>query len=345
VAAPLAKRVLVIGARGELGTLTTRAFEGAGWEVRPGSRRPRSGEVRVDVDQAESAAAIADGDELVVNTVPHRGLLVERAVLERGGVAINVSGLPAAAGRALRAAAGGARGTVLMNAGLVPGVSNLVAAELLRAHPHADELEIVLTLSAAARRGPAAVQLIRRGLTTVSRHRTVSVSLPEPFGERECVGFAETDAGWLGGIAEGRLIRVYICLAEPEAHALLLTQNRSGRVSRLPKSPIGWRRPVSGARPDDEPVAHWVAAKFRGRVIEARTLECHGHYLHAAHATVVFAEALLARPQPAGCLDPEELLTLSDLEAPLLAAGIAIVSRGQGTRTSGDAYDRANADN
>ena len=336
--------MLVIGAHGELGTLTAGTFQAAGWEVRRGSRRPRSGEVRVDVDEPESAAAVARDDELIVNAVPHPGLLVERAVLERGGALINVSALPAAAGRALRAGAGGARGTVLMNAGLVPGVSNLVAADLLRTHPHADELEIVLTLSATSSRGPAGVQLIRRGLTAVPRHRTAWVPLPEPFGECECVGFAERETGWLGGMAEGRLVRVYICLAEQEAHARLLTYNRSGSVTRLPKSPIGWQRPASRAGASAEPVAHWVAAKRRGRRLEARTLECDGHYQHAARSTVVFAEGLLGRERAGGCFDPEELFTLSELEAPLLNAGVRLVSHDLATSGRGDAYDRVNAD-
>jgi saccharopine dehydrogenase-like NADP-dependent oxidoreductase len=47
-----------------------------------------------------------------------------------------------------------------MNAGLAPGVTNLVAAERLRAHPEADDLEIVFTLSSATARGPASVDVI-----------------------------------------------------------------------------------------------------------------------------------------------------------------------------------------
>ena len=75
-----------------------------------------------------------DEHELVVNTVPHPDLLAERYVLEHGGALINVSDLPAAAARSLRAVGGGARGTVVMNAGLAPGVTTIVAADLLRLH-------------------------------------------------------------------------------------------------------------------------------------------------------------------------------------------------------------------
>ena len=211
-----------------LGTLTARAFAAAGWEVQGAARRPLAGQIKIDLDRRESILAALRGHDLVVNTVPHPGLWPERLVLERGGRLINTSALPAAASRALRAVAGDARGTVLMNAGLAPGVTNLVAAYLLHLHPEAHELQIVITLSSTAPRGPASAQFVRRGLTAVARHRTVDVRLPGPFGERRCVGFGEGDAGWLGGVAEGRVVRVYICVYEPTAHRQLLELNDDG---------------------------------------------------------------------------------------------------------------------
>src|SRR5690348_12776459 len=116
-------RALVIGAQGVLGALTVRALEAAGWVVRSGARRPETGQIEIDLGRADSIAVAMDEHELVVNTVPHPDLLAERYVLEHGGVLINVSDLPAAAARALRAVSGGARGTVVMSAGLAPGVT------------------------------------------------------------------------------------------------------------------------------------------------------------------------------------------------------------------------------
>src|SRR5438105_15534085 len=66
-----AKQALIIGARGVLGTLTARAFQDAGWEVRCAARRPRAGEVHVDLDQPATIAPALSEHELVVNTVPH----------------------------------------------------------------------------------------------------------------------------------------------------------------------------------------------------------------------------------------------------------------------------------
>jgi hypothetical protein len=319
-------RALVIGAHGVLGALTADAFDAAGWEVRRGAREPRAREVRVDLDRPESIAAAIRDDELVVNTVPHRGLTAERAVLERGGVLINTSAMSAAGGRALRAVAGGARGTVLMNAGLAPGVTTIVAADLLRQHPGAEELELVFSLSSVAPRGPESADFIRRGLTTVARHRTVAVPLPEPFDELLCVGFGEGDAGWFGGIAEGRVVRVYVYITEPAVHERILQLNELGRMEELPDSLIGPRGQSVDGTASDEPVAHWIAARRGGRRLAARTVRCRGDVLHAARSTVVLAEALLARPRRGGCFDPEELFTLAEVEAELAAAGVSVVA-------------------
>jgi hypothetical protein len=332
-------RVLIIGARGVFGQVAARAFTSAGWKVRRGARHPRPGQVAIDLDRPDSIAANLDVGELVLNTVPHPSLLAERHVLERGGVLINTSALPAAAGRSLRAVAGGATGTVLMNAGLAPGVTSVVAADLLRVHPDADELEIVCTLSVASPRGPASADFIHRGLTTVSRHRTAWIPLPPPFGTRRCLGFGEDDAGWLGGVAEGRMVRVYLCIAEPAAHQQLLELNGEGAMTKLRRSPIGARRLPERAAPSDEPVAHWIAAKRNGRRLAARTVECRGDFVHAAHSTLVFADALLAHEASGGCFDPEEICAAATVEARLRTAGITIVARGVGDGGAGDRGD------
>ena len=322
----IAKRVLIIGVGGVLGILTARAFGDAGWEVRGAARRPGPGQSEVDLDSYESVAATVREDELVVNTVPHPALLAERFVLEVGGTLINTSAMPAAAGRSLRAVAGGARGTVLMNAGLAPGVTTLVAADLLHRHPDAHALEIVFTLSSAAPRGPASADFIHRGLTTVARHRTTVVPLPAPFGERRCVGFGEGEAGWLGGVAEGRVVRLYICIVEPSAHQRLLELNSAGAMTELPRSLFRSRELLAGAPASSEPVAHWIAASRGERRLSARTVECRGDFLHAARVTVAFADTLLAQKRPGGCFDAEEISTLSGLRSRLRAAGITIAS-------------------
>jgi hypothetical protein len=327
-------RALVIGGRGVLGGLAVRAFSEAGWQVRSGVRGAGAAEIELDLDRPESVRAALREHELVVNTVPHSDLIAERLVLEHGGTLINIATLPAAATRGLRAVAGGARGTVLMNAGLAPGVTTIVAAELLHRHPEAEELEMVFSLAAAVPRGPASVDFVQRGLKAVARHRTAVVPLPEPFGERTCVGFGEDDAGWLGGIAEGRIVRQYICVLEPPMHEWLLTLNDVGALTRLSKSLIRPRPPDSDRTPSQEPVAHWVAAVRGDRRLAVWTVQCRGDSVHTARSAVVFAEALLARRPGGGCFDPEEICTLADVRADLEAVGVTVAPAEQPLRSS-----------
>jgi hypothetical protein len=319
-------QVLIIGAGGMLGGLTARAFRTAGWQVRCAARRPRDGQLGLDLSHVGSVARVLRATELVVNTVPHPGLLAERAVLEHGGMLINTSTLPASAGRSLRAIAGGAQGTVLMNAGLAPGVTSLVATDLLRRHPEAEELEIVFSLSTGTPRAPASADFVHHGLAGVPQHRTALVPLPQPFGERRCLGFDEVDAGWLGGIAEGRLVRSYLCILERAAHEWLLGLNRAGAMTTLPRS-LFTAGPQCGRPTRPEPVAHWVAVCRRERRLAARTIQCTGGVIHAARSTVAFAEAMCAREPRGGCFDPEELFTLAELESNLRASGIRIVDQ------------------
>ena len=161
----------------------------------------------------------------------------------------------------------------------------------------------------------------------MARHRTALVPLPRPFGERRCLGFGEGDAGWLGGIAEGRIVRQYVCIAEPAVHERLLELNSAGAMTSLPRSLIESRKQRVDGTASDEPVAHWIAAIRAGRRLAVRTVECVGGSLSAARSTVVFADALRTEPPPSGCFDPEEIWTLSGVEAKLRAAGITVVPR------------------
>ncbi len=105
-------------------------------------------------------------------------------VLDRGGLLINVSAMAARFAPRLRREPGPPRGTVLMNAGIAPGLTNLLAADLLARHPEADEVELVFTISVKGSVGPAGGH--PDWLTATKRHRTTVVRLPEPFGRRRC---------------------------------------------------------------------------------------------------------------------------------------------------------------
>jgi NAD(P)-dependent dehydrogenase (short-subunit alcohol dehydrogenase family) len=325
-----ARCVLVIGSQGVLGSLLARAFADAGWDVTRGGRRPEAAPDfrHVDLDEPETVATAARGTDLVVNPVPDPRLVAERIVLDRGGLLLNVSALPAAEGRSLGQRATSARGTVVMNAGIAPGITNLVAADLLAAHPEADEIELAFTVATRSTSGPAGGDFAHRNLTTLPRHRTALIPLPEPFGRRRCLGFAEPDAGWLGAVAAGRAVNSYVCLAERGAHRAMLALNAAGLMSRLPRAALG-SAPSPNGEASREPVAHWTAVLERGRRIGARTLECRGDYRGAAESAVVFAQALLDEGAAAfrGVFGPEDLPDLDRLTPSLREVGISVVDR------------------
>jgi NAD(P)-dependent dehydrogenase (short-subunit alcohol dehydrogenase family) len=330
-------RALVIGAQGVLGGLLATELSQRGWEVAPAGRRPGGapGFCHVDLDEPESLAAALRDVDLVVNAVPDPVLTAERMVLSRGGLLINVSALPDEAGRQLRRQTAGARGTVIMNAGVAPGVTNLIAADLLEEHPEADEVELVFTVSVGANPGRAGREFAHRGLTAVTHHRTARIPLPEPYGTRRCLGFAEIDAGWLSSLAGEREVSPYLCIAEAPVHAALLAINRTRLMAKLPRSALVNSSGSSADRPAGrERIAHWIGVRSDHRLLAARTLQCRGDYRAAASATAVFARALhddakTAAPPP-GVFDPQELLSLHRLSDALERAGITVVSQPAG---------------
>jgi hypothetical protein len=227
----------------------------------------------------------------------------------------------------LRREPGPPRGTVLMNAGIAPGLTNLLAADLLARHPEADEVELVFTISAKSSHGRESGH--QDWLTATKRHRTTVIGLPEPFGRRRCLGIAEQHNGWLGAIAAGKTVSTYLCMAERGMQRALLTVNAAGFISRLP--PL-----AAKPRPDAtaEPVRHWVAVRQRGTLLAASTLRCQGDYQSAAAGTVLIAGHLTGRDDrlPAGVLVPEEVLTIAELVPGLARAGVTVIEEPTGDR-------------
>src|SRR5262249_35348427 len=113
--------------------------------------------------------------DLVVSTVPHSGMAAERAVLRGGGALLNVASMTAAARAVLEAEQEDARGLVVVHAGLAPGVTTLVAAELLLARPGAGRARWGRGVLAAARGGAGGPG---------SRTRAAHARRPPPRGTR-----------------------------------------------------------------------------------------------------------------------------------------------------------------
>jgi hypothetical protein len=324
------RAVLVIGAEGVLGSALVWAFEDAGWRVVRGVRRSDGarGSTAVDLDRPETVAPAIAGVDLVVDPVPHPQLTAERVVLREGGALIDVSMRPAAAARRLRAETTSARGTVVLNAGRTPGVSNLVAADLLAAHADADAVEIVLSFTAGGASGRAGGESVHRHLTSARHHGTAVIPFPAAVGLTRCLRFAESEDGWLGDLAGGRTVATYARFSPRALHRAVLSLNALRLMQAFPLAafvPRGRNRPTE---PTTEPVIEWVAVRRKGALLAARTITGAGNYRVTAAATLALAEALLdpARRDgaPPGCFEPQELFGLPELEGDLRQRGLAV---------------------
>lgn len=325
-----ARAVLVIGARGVLGSALVRAFEDAGWRVVQGVRRSDGarGSTVVDLDRPETVAAAIAAVDLVVDPVPHPELTAERVVLREGGALIDVSMRPAAAAGRLRAETTSARGAVVLNAGRTPGVSNLVVADLLAAHPDADTVEIVFSFTAGGASGRAGGESLHRHLTSARRHATAVIPFPAPVGPTRCLRFAESDDGWLGDLAARRVVATYARFSPRALHRAVLSVNALGLMQALPVAAFVPRRRNGPTELTTEPLTEWVAVRRQGAHLAARTITGAGNYRVTAAATLVLAEALLDRarrdgPRP-GCFEPQELFSLPELETDLRQRGLAV---------------------
>jgi hypothetical protein len=316
--------MLVLGGHGVFGTMIAEAAQAAGWTAIRSSRRPDTGFRHVDLAEPQTLEKVIDEADVVVSTIPDEQLVAERMVLDRGGLLINASAMAASSAARLRREPGPPRGTVLMNAGIAPGLTNLLAADLLARHPEADEVEMVFTVSVKGSHGPASGGIAHDWMTSAKRHRTTVVRLPEPFGRRRCLGIAEQHNGWLGAIAAGKTVSTYVCMAERGMQGALLAVNAAGLIGRLPRS-ASTTTPIPEATA--EPVRHRVAVRQRGTLLAASTLRCRGDYHSAAAATVLIAGQLTGHdgPLPVGVLVPEEVLTIGELKPGLAEAGITVV--------------------
>lgn len=329
------KRALIIGGQGFLGTTIATAFTQSGWEVLRGSRSPQaSGTIHVDLADPDTVRRAAADVDLVVNTVPDNNLVAETVILHAGGLLLNIATIPQPPVRSFRddAAQSSRPGTVVVNAGLAPGITNLVIADLLHKHPHADGVEIAMSLQTKGMSGKSGVHFVHENLVTAERdgkrirhHATTAIPLPLPFGNRNCFGFGEGQDGWLLGAAGKRSVHTYGYIDDKVLHNAILGLNTMRLLPLLPLNPLLLGHNTIPNTATKEPVAHWVAVLKDGSRIAARTIRCSGDYHCTGAATVVTAEALLhSDTRPGGCFTIEELLTLADIETAMKRQGITI---------------------
>jgi hypothetical protein len=258
--------------------------------------------------------------DLAVNTAPHPGLAAERHVLEQGGLLVNVADRSPAERGQLRAIAE-PKGTVLLNWGVIPGLSALVAAHLLRREPGADAVELAVTFGASATSGAAGGEFLHRELTSRAHHATITIPFPPPIGPRRCIGMAEDQEGWMGSAAGGRPVRSYVRVTEPGMTPALLAVNRLHLMRALPRAAFQVGRGRTQRELSRERWCVWVAVCRGERRLASAVIRGEGMYRCTALAAVAAAEALTTRAPEPGCFDPNELLDLASV-------GLSVSPRG-----------------
>lgn len=319
------RRACVIGGQGALGRVAVDALRSAGWSVHPAGRRPdaRDDFRLIDLQQPSSLGPTLEDIDLVLSTVPDPGFVAERWVLEHGGLLVNCSHAPGAAAAGLTAEVGdGCKGTVLLNGGLVPGLANLIAADLLDRNPEADTLEVAFTVLREGTAGRGGGEFVHSGLAARSRHQMVELPMPAPFGELRCIEIHESEDCGFAGVADGRRVRNYLGFGDRPAGWALQTANALGLMRLLPKVAFTAGSGGSGS-PSQEPTTIWIGVREEQKLLGASTVECKGDYRVTALAARLFGEALLANPRP-GCFNPEDLFDLGDLVSPLNEMGVRI---------------------
>jgi hypothetical protein len=324
-------KVVVLGAQGALGRLCVPALRQAGFEVIPSGRRPESGSDfrRVDLENGKAIAELCEDADLIVSTVRHQALAAERYALANGKTLVSVAAFWPEERAQLEAIAAGATGTLILDAGLAPGVSSIVLKALLNRHPEADAVESTGTLSITepAGRGTAVDGMI--AWQGSGRLPTAVIEFPPPVGRCRSIRFAgdAVTTALFGSLAEGRTAIAYGTFVERPARAYFLALNSLGLLTRLPERffTLGykWRR----ARTIAKPQTHIVRVWKEGQQLEGSTITCRGNYLMSAAAIAAYCEALVERPENgagAGVVGIEDAFELSEIRGRLEEKGIRI---------------------
>lgn len=341
-------RVLVIGGGGFLGRRTVEAatkLPGARVTVGHRSRSPdlawtdRLGaevsSVRVDLEDPSTFSEMTRHD-WVVNVSDTLAAPPEQAVdyaLDRGVRFVEAGAHAATMERLLRRTRGPAAdpadwsGCVILGAGLFPGMSNLLARELVAWVGATDELNVAIRLNPLAGGGPGLVELMVRA----TQEEAVSyqegkrvISRPVRPGIRVFTGRRSVPTIGLG-LPEAHMLRA--SLGIPTVGTYLTTiPTMPAWVTRrllewLPEGPAAEKAFVPLMRRYLRLIRMGLF-KNKAEFVEVNVVTGNGRQLAlrtddgiaaTAHVLAATLQALGERPPPPGAYLPDEVLSLGDL--------------------------------
>jgi hypothetical protein len=327
-----APKVLLIGAQGALGRLCVKPLRDLGFEVIRAGRKPESAaDFRlVDLDDADSVPDSCAEADLVISMVNDPARTVERLVLREGGAMFTVIVSPADR-PALKALGVQAKGLVVTDVGLGPGVTSLVFKGLLASHPEADRLENIGTFSMREPAGRGTVEdFSHPALTGVASHPTPMVDFPHPLGRRRCIQFTDPEVavGLVGNL--GERLPVYNCgyFIERSARAAILALNAAGLISKLPLSFLTFGSERQAASTIAKAQCHICGVSRDGHRIAASAVTGKGNFAMTAAAIAVFAKVLMDRRADgeisSGVQGVDDVFDLAEVREGLEGQGVLI---------------------
>jgi hypothetical protein len=323
-------RAVVVGAQGTLGSFVARELRSRGWDVLRAGRRPESAPDfrKIDLDDQATWGDTFVGSELIVSTVPHSELVLERHIMETGGLLLSPATVPRAALEKLKAYQRNPKGVVIPHVGLTPGLSNLLAAELLEASSDAAELAIGLVFKAFGASGEEgrkwAFRLFAQGAVSPLR----AVQLPSPLGLRGCVSTDLSAEGWLADTHRPPVQRLEFCMAEKPIDAMLRALSSIRLATLLSRiAARAYMHRIPG--PTDEQIYQWAWVRRSSGAKQGWLISATGDYRSTAVAMRIFAEAIFRLNAdsrlPRGLVRVQEVLKMNDVKKEFAASGISIL--------------------
>ncbi|MCD7059687.1 hypothetical protein [Pelagibacterium xiamenense] len=190
--------IWLIGGYGDVGTkLARRVLDTSGHRIVLAGRNAAKAETaaaslgrRARGTALDASAGLPSDARIVVNFVEALPPSAAATVVKRGGLYIDASADPEYLTR-LEAALPSGPGLAVLNAGLTPGLTNVLARDLKEAHPQTRRIDVVLEMGMGRHHGHAAVVWTLAGLGGTYRARRDGVwRTVAPGRERRQVRFA-----------------------------------------------------------------------------------------------------------------------------------------------------------
>ncbi|VXB02170.1 NAD-dependent epimerase/dehydratase family protein [Pseudoclavibacter sp. 8L] len=302
-------RALVIGASGAVGTSIAELLENAGHAVTRAARRRHPHSVTVDLRRDVHGFA---------QLAPHHDVIINASGVENPAIALHLGGATlvdiSATGSylaALRCAADSARASVVLGAGLAPGLSTALIGEL-GAKP-GDEIDVGIMLGSGEKHGAAAVAWTKSlaGSEIASRPETEAIrnfrerrTLLGGDGKRRRYLRADFPDHTLLGPAGGYAVRSYLALSSRHLTQALAVV---GAIPQL--SSVISAAPALG---DDS----WALAAVNRRTGERRSACGRNQSRATAELTALLAERSAVSGMH-GCVTAHDLATSGELAAAL----------------------------